>query len=167
MTLGACYFLGRGVDKNEAKAVELYRAAADKGESEAIHALAFLYYGGDCGFPEDREKAKEMWTKAACKGNLDSFYQLGEHFVAVDDASKGVAFLRSAAEKGHTESIAELGRMYFTLGNKAKGRGIDFKRENPCFRVCLVIKNIFLGLTESKGKLTIMVVKNTIFGPLT
>ena len=52
VTLGACYFLGRGVDKNEAKAVELYRAAADKGESEAIHALALKASSGNARAPQ-------------------------------------------------------------------------------------------------------------------
>ena len=55
-------------NKDYAKAVELYRMAAEKGDKDAQNYLAFCYHDGK-GVAEDEAKAIEWWKKSASMGN--------------------------------------------------------------------------------------------------
>jgi len=54
--LGACYAIGTGVAKDEAKAAELYTKAADHGHAGAQHNLTRFYKRG-VGGTKDETKA--------------------------------------------------------------------------------------------------------------
>jgi uncharacterized protein len=63
--LGELYAGGLGVPQNDAKAVEWYKLAADRGDREAMFALAMFRLQGRGG-PRDRD-AGAKWLAAAAK----------------------------------------------------------------------------------------------------
>ena len=62
MTLGRCHENGTGVEKNGAKAVELYKQAAEKEVTDAYAALARCYEQG-VGVAKNAEEAKKWRDK--------------------------------------------------------------------------------------------------------
>ncbi|MCB1339511.1 MAG: caspase family protein [Pseudooceanicola sp.] len=56
---------GTGVERDEARALELYQAAAEQDFADAINDLGFLHYQGGLGLPADPKKALEYFERAA------------------------------------------------------------------------------------------------------
>lgn len=69
LALGWMYENGNGVQKDEIKAVEFYRRAAEANNSGAIYALALLYWSGQAGLPVDKTEANRLFRKAADLGH--------------------------------------------------------------------------------------------------
>ena len=65
--LGRCYGSGIGVEKDEIKAFELYKMAAEKEYAPAQNSLATLYENGK-GTEKDLGKAIHLYNKAAENG---------------------------------------------------------------------------------------------------
>ncbi|MCA0872595.1 caspase family protein [Seohaeicola saemankumensis] len=63
--LAKLYERGTGVPQDEARALELYRAAADQDFADAINDLGFLHYQGALGLPSDPKKALALFERAA------------------------------------------------------------------------------------------------------
>ena len=63
---GDLYHYGLGVEKNYEKAIELYKIAERRELPEAKYNLGVMYYNGE---GVNRNKAIELWTQAAEKGN--------------------------------------------------------------------------------------------------
>lgn len=56
---------GIGVPVNEARALELFQAAADQEFANAINDLGFLHYQGGLGLPPNPKKALKLFERAA------------------------------------------------------------------------------------------------------
>ena len=67
--LGVCYYNGRGVEKDEQKAVEWYQKAAEQGYAQAQKNLGVCYRHGT-GIEKDEQKAVEWYQKAADQGHV-------------------------------------------------------------------------------------------------
>ena len=63
--LAKLYERGTGVEQDEARALELYRAAADLNFADAINDLGFMHYQGGLGLPADPGKALQYFERAA------------------------------------------------------------------------------------------------------
>ena len=63
--LARLYERGTGVSADEARALELYRAAADQDFADAINDLGFMYHQGGLGLRPDPKKALEYFERAA------------------------------------------------------------------------------------------------------
>ena len=63
--LARLYERGTGVPVDEARALELYRAAADQDFADAINDLGFMYHQGGLGLRPDPQKALEFFERAA------------------------------------------------------------------------------------------------------
>ncbi len=74
--LGSMYQLGRGIEKNSTKAIELYLQSAAKGNAEAQNNLGISYLAGD-GVAFDVAKAAEWFEKAAAQGYSYAHNNLG------------------------------------------------------------------------------------------
>ena len=61
------YAAGRGVAKDERKAVEWWQKAAKQGDAVAQHNLGFMYLTGR-GVAQNDRNAVEWWQKAAAQG---------------------------------------------------------------------------------------------------
>lgn len=70
LKLGELYFHGKGVEKDEKKAFELFKFAAEKGNAEAIKNIGAFY---EFGFPgivdQDIAKAIQLYKIAVGLGN--------------------------------------------------------------------------------------------------
>jgi TPR repeat protein len=66
--LGTLTVAGRGVEKNEAAALEWFRKAAGLGHTEAMYNLGLMYAKG-LGTPADIEEAARWFRQAAEKGH--------------------------------------------------------------------------------------------------
>ena len=58
-----------GLPKDEQRAVEWYRKAAERGQSIAQYNLGRMYETGLGGLPKSPEKAMEWYRKAAAQGH--------------------------------------------------------------------------------------------------
>ncbi len=109
------YANGRGVEKDDAKAAELYRKAADAGNSRGLVALGILYANGR-GVEKDDAKAAELYRKAADAGNSDGMVNLGILYVSgrgvEQDDAKAAELYRKAADAGHSVGMFNLGILY-------------------------------------------------------
>jgi len=75
--LGLCYLEGRAVEADEARGLELVRAAADQGLDEAIHDLAGLYAQG-VGEPRDiHDRPLELLERCRAWQDLSFRYEYG------------------------------------------------------------------------------------------
>jgi len=63
--LAKLYERGTGVEPDPAKALALYRAAADQNFADAINDLGFLHYQGGLGLPANPQKALTFFERAA------------------------------------------------------------------------------------------------------
>ena len=113
--LGFMYDEGRGMPKDDKKAVEWYRKAAKQGNADAQIHLGFMYMNG-YGVPQDDKKAVEWYRKAAdqkhpiAQHNLGFMYDEGRG-VPKDD-KKAVEWYRKAAKQGDADAQYTLGIMY-------------------------------------------------------
>ncbi len=74
--LGALYQAGDGVPRDEAKALSLYRSAAETGHTIAAYNLAFMYDMG-MAMARDRVKANAWYLKSAEAGYPPAMLNLG------------------------------------------------------------------------------------------
>lgn len=94
-----------GTPRNEARAVELFERAAEKGHKRAQLNLGTLYLRGQ-GVPRDLIQARAWLEKAAMNGDPYALYALGramsESFGPANaDLVRAADLYRQAAEKGH------------------------------------------------------------------
>ena len=73
--LGELYSNGEGVNRDDQKAVIWYKNAADRGDREAMLALAMMTMAGR-GTPKDRETAAKLLAFSAKLGNPLAAYNL-------------------------------------------------------------------------------------------
>ena len=69
--LATMYYSGDGVDKDLAKAFELYKQLADAGDSDALFQIGKMYIGGE-GVEMDPQKGFEYIGMAASAGNQEA-----------------------------------------------------------------------------------------------
>jgi len=94
-----------GTPRNEARAVELFERAAEKGHKRAQLNLGTLYLRGQ-GVPRDLIQARAWLEKAAANGDPYALYALGramsESMAPIGaDPIRAANLYRQAAEKGH------------------------------------------------------------------
>lgn len=110
-----CYENGLGVDRDLAKAVQLYQESAEANDSFGLYQLAECYLQGK-GVAKDLSKAFELLNKNIQQGgvqgyfHLANFYLEGTEFVA-KDTKKGLALHQKAVELGQTNSMRFLAKM--------------------------------------------------------
>jgi len=94
---------------------EMFAAEADKGDPEAIHYLANLYYRGH-GVEKDNAKALVLLEEAASNGYALSLATLGGMYLSGDivnqDFKKAFDYFLRAAELGHLQSIVKVSQFY-------------------------------------------------------
>ena len=119
--LGELYANGFGVERNEKKAAEWYRLAIDRGDREAMFALAMLHLGGRPAFPSARRlpscspprPSSDTWPRAY---DLALLYLEGQLFP--QDFARAAELFRAAAQAGNPEAQYALATLY------KEGRGV-------------------------------------------
>jgi TPR repeat protein len=104
-----------------AKAVELLRLRADKGDASAQYRLALMYTEGK-GVPRDDKAALTWFQRAAEQGEAAAQYETGVSYATGAGTAKNDAeaakWFRRAADQGMPYAQLNLGLLY------AAGRGV-------------------------------------------
>ncbi len=120
--LAVMYDLGLGVAPDAARAVELYRAAADRGSVVAQNNLGIAYALGR-GVRRDRAQAIQWLGAAGMKGLVLAENTLGVlYLMAGDERSAAVRLSRAVARRGFDVARLNLARLYEA---KADDGGFD------------------------------------------
>ncbi|CAB5362704.1 unnamed protein product [Rhizophagus irregularis] len=113
--LGYCHQYGIRIEKNEIKAFQLYKEAAEKGHINSKYNLGRCYQLG-AGIEKNEAKAFELYKEVAQNGHITSIYELGECYQygmgTGKNEIKAFGLYKEAAEKGHINSIHKLVECY-------------------------------------------------------
>ena len=120
--LGVLHHAGKGVEKNDRRAAELFRQAAELGLPRAQLFLGHCYDDG-MGVDQSPPQAVEWFRQAAQTGYPDAVMQLGlcylyGHGTATDEKQAAELF-QQAASAGNIRAMNELGLCY------EAGRGVE------------------------------------------
>lgn len=111
LAYGFCYFHGKGVPQDYAKAVAWYRKAAEQGESDAQFKLGSCYSLG-ISVPTNTVVAASWYRKAAEQGHTDAQGLLGVCYYSGDgvpkDRVEGYKWLILATAKKNTKDFVEM-----------------------------------------------------------
>jgi hypothetical protein len=128
--LGDRYARGNDVARDDAKAVDLYRAAADAGFAPAQNNLAFMY-GEGRGVKQDDGEAVKWYRRAAEQEyppaitSLGMMYQSGRGVEKSD--ARALVLYAKASSRGYAPATANLGAMY------AEGNGVAQDNQTAAF----------------------------------
>ncbi|ALE01711.1 tetratricopeptide repeat protein [Candidatus Pseudothioglobus singularis] len=98
-SLGWMYEHGKGVVKNDKKAVDWYTKAAEQGHIGAQNNLGVIYFNGDTA-PLDYKKAFSWFNKAAEQGYAEAQYFLGLMY------AEGLGTLKSLKKAAYWTKLA-------------------------------------------------------------
>ncbi len=104
-----------GSDDQRKESLELFRKAADLGDSSGFRNLAYCYaIGLNC--EKDKAKGAELYEKAADMGNAKAMCNIGvmyDYGNGVDkDPEKAFQWYRRSAEGGYSRGMTNLGEFY-------------------------------------------------------
>ena len=110
--MGAMYLSGHGVVRDQARALDWFRRAADQGHIGAQFKLGELYATGE-GITQSDVQAERWFERAASNGHPDAQYLLGQRHELSGDAGREAAldWYRKAAAQGHTLARQQLVRL--------------------------------------------------------
>ena len=114
--LGDCYYFGRGVQQDYAKAVYWYEKSAEQGKAYAQNSLGVCYYFGR-GVQQDYAQAVFWYEKSAEQGDADAQFMLGVCYDlgqgVQQDYAKAVYWYEKSAEQGDANAQNNLGDCYY------------------------------------------------------
>eukprot|EP00935_MAST-01C_sp_MAST-1C-sp1_P001411 g1411.t1 len=119
--LGVMFSEGRAVERNQKKAVQWFRKAAELGDPLAQINLGACYIHGD-GVAQSNETAVEWYTRAVEQGSEQAESALGWMYAqgrgVPRDWETAIELLKQAADKGSQQAERRLGLLYYQ-GNAA------------------------------------------------
>ena len=146
--LAVKYQNGDGVSRNDGRAFEWFRKAAEQGNPAAQNALGIAYSTG-AGTAQDKEEALRWYQKAAQQGYAAALFNVGTAYYNGDgtarDLIKAYAWFLLAKEAGNTpahEAVARLtgeltaesilGARFFIADNYLSGKELPRTPRRPC-----------------------------------
>jgi serine/threonine protein kinase/TPR repeat protein len=137
--LGYMYEKGLGTDKDMAKAVQLYRSAADRGYAEAQNLLGTLYATGTAGLAQDDKQALAWYQKATDQGFAKAEKNLGDMYFfgrgVERDYKQAMAWYAKAADQDFADAQFRLGFMY------EKGLGVTQSNQDAIDQYKKAVRN--------------------------
>lgn len=109
--LSLMYLMGPGdFEKDEQKAGEWTRKAADMGHTEAMISMGTFHRFGHTGIKKSAKKAEKWYLKAANTGSADAQYLLAEWYMEEGNGGqkKAEEWYRKAAEQGHKDAQGKM-----------------------------------------------------------
>ncbi len=107
VSLGAMYYGGQGVTRDDREAAKWYRRAAEQGQRDAQFRLAVMYDKG-VGVPLNYAEAARWYHAAAIRGHAEAQYRLGLLFLSGIGVPKNLVLAHLwfdlAAAQGHREA---------------------------------------------------------------
>ncbi len=128
--IGSMFLYGTGVKRDAGMAREWFECGVSRPGTQrgnALYMLGMMYLEGD-GVEQDRNKALELWHRAANEDHPAALGLLGRAYMEgklgfEKDTASGLALLEKAANGGNTSSSVYLGKVY------AKGEGVEQNME--------------------------------------
>ncbi|HEY0567779.1 MAG TPA: tetratricopeptide repeat protein [Xanthobacteraceae bacterium] len=120
--LGELYAQGFGIAADDKKAMDWYRLAVERGDREAMFALAMFHFAGRTG-ARNRDEMVRLLNAAAALGHAAAAYNLallyleGQQFP--QDFARAAELFRKASELGNPEAQYALATMF------KDGRGVN------------------------------------------
>ncbi len=106
-----------------------HKRSAEKGDMYGLHNLGNAYFYAR-GVERDVQKAYNLWSEAAIKGNPDSHYTLANLFFLgeyleqnIPLAIKGYSFAASHPCNTQRMAMEQLIKVYQMIGNEKKAEG--------------------------------------------
>lgn len=122
--LGVIYELGLGVEKDNLKAVGLYEIAARRGYRKALWQLGLLYESGGGELEPNKERALEMFSKAAAGGHQEANLHLISSYPEYSGLPIDVLY-----QQGQDQRALTLATFYYEQGvSGASQRYVDYER---------------------------------------
>ena len=155
--LGALYLDGVGVERDPTKGIAYIIQAANLGASDAYFLAGVTYFQGNYGYPVDKAKAIEYWTKGSeageggCTKNLGIVYKTGDG--AERDPAKALAYFEKAAEQGNIDALEQLGLAYVgggISGTHAEEKALEYFER--AYKAGSADGAYFLGLLLETGE---------------
>ncbi|MCJ7765660.1 MAG: sel1 repeat family protein, partial [Thiovulaceae bacterium] len=108
-SLAFMYQNALGIDKDDAKALSLYREAAKQKQPYALFNLALLYTDGTGGVMHDQFMAYELYLEAAEREVPPAMYEvalmLERGLGCMQNYSESAFWYEEAAQRGHVEAF--------------------------------------------------------------
>lgn len=115
MQLGAAYFLGRGVQRNEEKAAFWFEKAANAGDPGAQEEIGYFYQAG-IGVPHDPVRAAHWFQLAAAGGRVSAKVNLGVAYLwglgVPRNQPLALQLFHEALDKGSAVAAGYIGEAY-------------------------------------------------------
>ena len=130
LALSCLYAIGKDVERDDNKAVELYRkhleAQNTPNENAQIgdlyHFLAYNY--SDIDFLDEQYDNSRLWLeKAAELGHTDAQYELAGDYAFLEDYENALVWLKKAAANNNSDAMRKIGDCY----EKGQGVALDHK----------------------------------------
>lgn len=106
--LSEAYFVGKGVPRDPAKALEWLSKAAGQGHPFACFTLGMQCHLGFGVVPQDQAKAFSLFRRAADQKSHEAMYMLAECYRegngVIEDSLQAVQWLSAAAECGNEQA---------------------------------------------------------------
>jgi TPR repeat protein len=142
MTLIAeLYANGLGVGRDDAKAAQMYRRAADLGDPQAMFALAIFKFMGRGG-PPDHTAGVKLFESATKAGNLFAAYNLGLLYLRGDDVGKDVKRSAELFQMAARGGVPEAQYALATLYKEGQGVAKDTKRATQLMQQAALAGNL-------------------------
>jgi TPR repeat protein len=115
--MGKCPFCNSDLFKTDEEAIQELMKRVEANDAISMYGLAYHYYHGKLGLLQDREKAIELYTRAAELGSSKAHYNLGNFYREGGDIKKAKYHLEAGAVAGHELARNNLGTMEAQSGN--------------------------------------------------
>ena len=117
--LGACFHHGRGVESDEALALEWYEKGADLGDADSMNALGCIHESGKLkSRGVDLERAFQYYKQAADAGHADGMTNLGYLYEkghgVLQNLELASSWYERAAQKGYAKAQNNLGSLHYS-----------------------------------------------------
>ena len=121
-----CAFCRTPNYSSDSESIERTKKRVEKGDATAIANLGFHYAHGEMGFPQDINKALELWQKAGGLGHALAYYNIGciyENGTGVEvDEKKAIHYYELAAMGGDVLARNNLGCIEEEAGNLERAK---------------------------------------------
>lgn len=113
--LGRAFALGRGAERDDARAARAFRLAAEQGDAQARYELGILTEEGRGG-ERDVELAGQLFRQAAQQGLAEAQLRLATQYQrgrgVAQDYREAMVWLTRAAAQGNAAALAALGQAH-------------------------------------------------------
>lgn len=101
------FFMANYIERDDEKALRIYKQCASSGLNEAKIILAEIYKEGDLGVKKDMRKYFNLLKSAAIGGSIEAMHELGIALLPKNSQS-ALFWIQKAAEAGYWQSIEYL-----------------------------------------------------------